>query len=58
MAVDRSRAAMLDVNVSGVGQMVQLVTNGMIIGEFRPDDADEEVEISCDFQRPIASWNH
>ena len=49
MAVDRSQAAMLDVNVSGVGQMVQLVTNGMIIGEFRPDDADEEVEIRLRF---------
>ena len=49
MAVDRSRAAMLDVNVSAVGQMVQLVTNGMIIGEFRPDDADEEVEIRVRF---------
>ena len=49
MAVDRSQAAMLDVNVSAVGQMVQLVTNGIIIGEFRPDDADEEVEIRVRF---------
>ena len=49
MAVDRSQAAMLDVNVSAVGKMVQLVTNGMIIGEFRPDDADEEVEIRVRF---------
>ena len=49
MAVDRSQAAMLDVNISAVGQMVQLVTNGMIIGEFRPDDADEEVEIRVRF---------
>jgi len=49
IAVDRSRAAMLDVNVSAVGQMVQLVTNGMMIGEFRPDDADEEVEIRVRF---------
>ena len=45
MAIDRSQAAMLGVNVGAVGQMVQLVTNGMIIGEFRPDDADEELEI-------------
>lgn len=49
MAVDRSKAAMLGVDVSAVGQMVQLVTNGMIIGEFRPDDADEEVEIRVRF---------
>ena len=45
MAIDRSQAAMLGVNVGAVGQMVQLVTNGMMIGEFRPDDADQEVEI-------------
>jgi multidrug efflux pump len=45
MVVDRSQAAMLGVDVNSVGQMVQLVTNGMMIGEFRPDDADQEVEI-------------
>ena len=45
MVIDRGQADMLGVNVSAVGQMVQLVTNGMMIGEFRPDDADEELEI-------------
>ena len=49
MVVDRSQAAMLGVDVNAVGQMVQLVTNGMMIGEFRPDDADEEVEIRVRF---------
>ena len=49
MVVDRSQAAMLEVDVNSVGQMVQLVTNGMMIGEFRPDDADEEVEIRVRF---------
>ena len=43
--VDRARAAMLGVNVADVGNMVQMVTGGIIIGEFRPDDADGEVEI-------------
>lgn len=52
LAVDRSQAAMLGVNVSSVGQMVQLVTNGMIIGEFRPDDAEQEVEIRVRFPEP------
>ena len=52
MAIDRSQAAMLGVDVSSVGQMVQLVTNGMFIGEFRPDNADEEVEIRVRF--PVA----
>jgi multidrug efflux pump len=43
--VDRARAAMLGVNVADVGNMVQMVTSGIIIGEFRPDDADGEIEI-------------
>lgn len=45
IAVDRAEAAMLGVDTLQVGNMVQLVTNGIKIGEFRPDDAEEEVEI-------------
>ena len=45
MIVDRPHAAMLGVNVANIGQMVQMVTNGVRLGEFRPDDADDEVEI-------------
>lgn len=45
MAVDRSRAAQAGVNVAEVGRAVQLVTNGVQIGEYRPDDSDDEVEI-------------
>ena len=45
MAVDRSQAAMLGVNVGSIGQMVQMGTNGVMIGEYRPDDADDELEI-------------
>ncbi len=45
IVVDRPHAAMLGVNVANVGQMVQMVTNGVMLGEFRPDDADDEVEI-------------
>ncbi len=43
--VDSARAAMLGVNVADVGNMVQMVTGGVMIGEFRPDDADDEIEI-------------
>ena len=43
--VDRARAAMLGVNVSDVGNMIQMITGGIILGKFRPDDADEEIEI-------------
>ena len=45
MVVDRARAAQVGVNISEVGRAVQLVTNGVRIGDYRPDDADEEIEI-------------
>ena len=43
--VDKPNAAMLGLNVAQVGQMIQMVTEGVYLGEYRPDDADEEVEI-------------
>ena len=45
MKVDRSLAAQMGVNVAEVGRAVQLVTNGVLLGEYRPDDSTEEVEI-------------
>jgi len=45
LVVDRAEAAMLGIDTLQVGNMVQLVTNGIEIGEFRPDDAEDEVEI-------------
>jgi len=43
--VDRAEAARFDADVSLVGAMVQLVTNGIKIGEYRPDDSDDEIDI-------------
>ena len=43
--VDRAEAARFGADVAVVGAMVQLVTNGIKIGEYRPDDSDEEIEI-------------
>ena len=43
--VDRERAARHGADVSVVGQVVSMLTNGVFVAEYRPDDADEEVEI-------------
>ena len=43
--IDRSLASLTDVNVKTLGQSIQLVTNGLPLSYFRPDDAEEEVEI-------------
>ncbi|GAA6150836.1 efflux RND transporter permease subunit [Pseudoteredinibacter isoporae] len=45
LKVDRSLAAQMGANIVEVGRAVQLVTNGVKVGEYRPDDADEEVDI-------------
>ncbi len=43
--VDRAEAARFGADVALVGAMVQLVTNGIKLGEYRPDDSDEEIDI-------------
>lgn len=43
--VDRPHAARFGADVSLVGSTVQLVTNGIKLAEFRPDDSDEEIDI-------------
>ena len=43
--VDRAQAAIYGADVSQVGVAVQLVTNGVKVGEYRPDRADDGVDI-------------
>ncbi|MFZ9127615.1 MAG: efflux RND transporter permease subunit [Pseudomonadales bacterium] len=45
MNVDREKAAMMGADVASVGSAVQLMTNGVLIGRFRPDDAEDEIDI-------------
>ncbi len=43
--VDVAKAGRFGADVATVGAMVQLVTRGLLLGEMRPDNTDEEVEI-------------
>ncbi len=43
--VDRAQAAKFGLDLSAVGQYVRLVTNGLKVSEYRPDDSTDEVEI-------------
>ena len=43
--VDRAKAALYGVDLTGVGRAVQLVTNGVLMAKYRPDNSDEEVDI-------------
>lgn len=43
--VDREMAARFGADVTQVGTAIQLITNGVLVGRFRPDDANDEVDI-------------
>ena len=49
LEVDRAQAAKFGADVSIVGSIIQLVTNGIKLGDYRPDDADEEIDIRVRF---------
>ena len=56
--VDRAKAALYGADLTGVGRAVQLVTNGVLMAEYRPDDSDEEVDIRIrypDYARGITA---
>ncbi len=45
LMVDRGQAAKFDVDVSLVGQYVQLITKGLKITDYRSNDSDEEIDV-------------
>ena len=49
LQVDRAEAAKFGADISLIGSIIQLVTNGIKLGEYRPDDADEEIDIRVRF---------
>jgi multidrug efflux pump len=55
LKVDREKAARNGADVAILGDAVTMLTNGIKVAEFRPDDADEEVDIRLRF--PLAQRN-
>ncbi|MEM8794173.1 MAG: efflux RND transporter permease subunit [Pseudomonadota bacterium] len=45
LTINREEAARYNATIQSIGSMVQLVTNGVLIDTYRPDDSDDEVEI-------------
>ena len=54
IAIDREEAGRFGASVAEVGPMVQLVTTGVLIDTYRPDDTDEELEIRVRLARRAA----
>jgi multidrug efflux pump len=49
--VDRAEAGKYGLDVAQIGAAVQLVTNGILVGRYRPDDAQDEVDIRVRFPK-------
>jgi multidrug efflux pump len=45
LQVDRAEAGKFGVDIAQVGAAVQLLTNGILVGRYRPDDVTDEVDI-------------
>lgn len=49
LRVDRTQASRFGADISLVGSYVQFVTNGLLLGTYRPNGADDEVDIRTRF---------
>ncbi|MDQ0316266.1 efflux RND transporter permease subunit [Amorphus orientalis] len=47
--IDREEAGRYNASIAPVGSMIQLVTTGVLIGTYRPDDSDDEIDIRVRF---------
>lgn len=60
LAIDREAAGRYGVSVLTVGQTIQFATNGVLAGRFRPDDAEDELDIRVRFpadERNISTFD-
>lgn len=60
LTVDREAAGRYGVDVLSVGQTIQFLTGGVLMGRFRPDDAEDELDIRVRFPadaRNVAAFN-
>jgi multidrug efflux pump len=58
LTVDRPQAAKFGADVSLIGSYVRMITNGMKLGEYRPDDSDEEIDIVVRLPEAYRSIDH
>ncbi len=49
LTVNRELAGQFNVDVNMIGQVVKLATNGIIVNTYRPDEADDEIDIVVRF---------
>jgi multidrug efflux pump len=55
LSLDRGKAAMMGADLTSVGAAIQLITNGVLVGKYRPDDVDDEVDIRVRYPEEFRS---
>jgi len=53
IVIDRAEAGRLGLNVGRIGAALSLVTEGTLVGQYRPLDADEEVDIRIRYPKNV-----
>ncbi|WP_457669259.1 efflux RND transporter permease subunit [Thiolapillus sp.] len=57
LEINRADAARYGTDAASVGSMIQMITNGLKVGEYRPDDVDRELDIRVRFPTDKRSIN-
>jgi multidrug efflux pump len=52
LEVNRAEAAKYGADITLIGNAVQLVTNGVLLGKYRPEDTDDEIDIRARYTAP------
>ena len=45
LEVDRAQAAKFGMDITTIGYYIRMITNGLKVAEYRPDDSDDEIDI-------------
>ncbi|MCP4260890.1 MAG: efflux RND transporter permease subunit, partial [Planctomycetes bacterium] len=45
LKVDRAQAAKFGMDITTIGHYIRMVTNGLKVAEYRPDESDDEIDI-------------
>ena len=50
--VDREEAGRFGADIQTVGQIIQLVTNGVLLSQYQPDDSEDQIDIRVRYPEP------
>lgn len=57
LTIDRSLAQTLNADILSIGNTVKMLTNGAIIGSYRPDDVKDEIDVVLRFPKNYRNFD-